>query len=154
MTFFDNACYFIDYSSKVLDVLGNNADNLGFIQNQIEELRSQIAKVCSSFLKLFIYFEQSPFTETADKYYDSTVKIQHSAIKLLYGLEKNVREYNLLLDSFKMGQVNYQNELIKKKQARKDLMETHATERQAILYEIYNNRTAYVLELSKLLKVN
>lgn len=74
LAFNDDASFFIDYSSKVLDVLANNSKNLDVILKQTEDIRFQGAKVISTFLKIFVYFEDSSFRKSAENYYNATVK--------------------------------------------------------------------------------
>jgi peptidoglycan hydrolase CwlO-like protein len=152
LSFFDNTCFFIDYSSKVIDILGNNSDNIALIQKQTEEVRSQGAKIVSSFLKLFIYFEENSLTASARNYYDSVVEIQQSVIGLLCNLEQNSLMCNLMLESFKLGQIQHKDELLQKVQEKKTLIENHVKNRQTLLDDTYKKRKSYIDELSKIIK--
>jgi len=154
LIFNDNATFFIDYSSKVLDILANNSKNKEIILKQIEDIRLQGAKVVSSFLKIFIYYDSTiPLTESAQEYYNTVVKIQSLAISILFQLEQFAQKEDVLLDSFKGGQLHYADEIREIIIERKKLIENHIKERQYLLEnEIHKSRGIYIAELSKIVR--
>lgn len=154
LAFNDNASFFIDYSSKVIDILANNSNNLEIILKQTEDIRFQGAKVISTFLKIFIYFDESPFRKSAEDYYNSTVRIQQLAISVLFQLEQNAQKESMMLESFKNGQFQYKDELIAISKSRKEIIDNHIVERKKLLdNEVYNLRGIYISELSKMMKI-
>ncbi|HBL76016.1 MAG: hypothetical protein A2W90_11405 [Bacteroidetes bacterium GWF2_42_66] len=153
LTFNDDASFFIDYSSKVLDVLANNAKNLDLILKQTEDIRFQGAKVISTFLKIFVYFEDSSFRKSAENYYNATVKIQQLSISLLFQLEQFAIKESVMIDSFKNGQFQLKDELFSLTKNRKKIIEDYIIERKRLLdNEVYKLRGIYISELSDIIK--
>lgn len=153
LNFNDNASFFIDYSSKVIDILANNSNNQGIILKQIEDIRLQGAKVVSAFLKIFIYFDDCPLRKSAEHYYDSFVRIQKLAISVLFQLEQIAQKESILLDSFKNGQFQLKDELIAISINRKEIIEKHILDRKDLLEsEVYSLRGIYISELSNIMK--
>ncbi|MDD3692261.1 MAG: hypothetical protein PHO77_09315 [Bacteroidales bacterium] len=154
LAFNDNASFFIDYSSKVIDILANNSNNREIILKQMEDIRLQGAKVVSAFLKIFIYFDDSPFRKSAEDYYDSTVKIQQLAISVLFQLEQLAQKESILLESLKNGQIQYKDKLLELAKSRKEIIEIHINDRTKLLdSEVYKLRGIFIGELSKLMKI-
>lgn len=154
LAFNDNASFFIDYSSKVIDILANNSNNLEIILKQTEDIRYQGAKVISTFLKIFIFYDESPLRKAAEDYYNSTVRIQQLAISVLFQLEQNAQKYSMIFESIKNGQFQYKDELIAISQSRKEIIENHIIERKKLLEnEVYHLRGLYISELSKMMKI-
>jgi len=154
LAFNDNASFFIDYSSKVIDILANNSSNHEIILKQMEDIRLQGAKVVSAFLKIFIYFDDCPFRKSAEGYYDSTIRIQNLVISVLFRLEQIAQKEILLLDSFKNGQLQHRDELFAIAKNRKEIIENHIIERKNLLdNEVYNLRGIYISELSSIMKI-
>jgi len=154
LSFNDNASFFIDYSSKVIDILANNYNNREIILKQIEDIRLQGAKVISSFLKIFIYFDDNALRKVAENYYNSTVKIQQLAISVLFQLEQLAQKESILLESFKNGQIQYKDELFGLVKSRKEIIEIHIHDRTKLLdSEVYKLRGIFIDELSKLMKI-
>ncbi len=153
LAFNDDATFFVDYSSKVADILANNQSDLLIIRKQIEDIRFQGAKIISSFLKIFIYFEESAFTISAQNYYDSTVKIQQLTISLLFQLEQFALRESIMLESFKNGQSQYKEELFAITKNRKEIFINHMTERKKLLEtEVYELRGVFITELSDIIR--
>jgi len=154
LIFNDNASFFIDYSSKVIDILANNSNNFEIILKQTEDIRLQGAKVISSFLKIFIYFEDSPFRKSAEEYYNSVVKIQQLAISVLFKLEHIAQKESIVLDSFKNGQLQNSIELVEILENRQAIIENHIVERKKLLdTEVYKFRAVYISELTSVIKI-
>lgn len=154
LSFNDQAAFFVDYSSKIMDILANNSSNLDIILKQVEDIRLQGAKVISSFYKTLVYFEEDHFVKSAADYYDATVKIQNLAIKILFQLEQIAQKEAILLNSFKNGQVQYKDELLLISANRKELIENHMIERHKLLNdEVYKVRGIYIYELSEMVKI-
>jgi len=153
LAFNDDASFFVDYSSKVADILANNQSDLLIIRKQIEDIRFQGAKIISSFLKIFIYFEESSFTISAQNYYDSTVKIQQLTISLLFQLEQFALKESIMLESFKNGQFHNKEELFAIAENRKERFQNHMAERKKLLdTEVYKLRGIFISELSDIIK--
>lgn len=154
LSFQDNATYFIDYASKVVDGLVNNDNNPDFIYKQIENVNLQESKVLSSFLKIYVYYDKSSFRDSAKYYYDSTVKLQQLALSLLYQIVQIDQKKSIRLNSFLNGQMELKDELTAMIKSRKEQIENHIIERDSLLEnEVYKTRQAYIYELSEIVKI-
>ena len=154
LSFNDNASFFIDYSSKVIDILANNYNNREIILKQIEDIRLQAAKVISSFLKIFIYFDDNELRKAAENYYNSAVKIQQLTLSVLFQLEQLAQKESMLLEFLQNGQIQYKDEFLGLAKSRKDIIETHIHARTNLLdSEVYKLRGIFIDELSKLMKI-
>ena len=154
LSFNDSASTFIEYSSDFMKGLVHNCNNHDLLLKYTEDIRIHGAKVTNALLKIFIYYEESSFTESATKYYDATVKIQRIGISILLLLEQYSIKEALLLTSFKSGNMNVQPELLSISVERKKIIEDYIVERRKLLdEEVYKMRGNYIYELSKLLKI-
>jgi len=154
LDFNDNVSFFIDYSSKVFDVLANNYNHLDLILKQTEDVRLQGAKVLSSFYKIFVYFDEIPFKESAKKYYNEAVKIQTLTISILFQLEQMAQKDALLMKFVEEGKSQYQEELLELTRNRKELIINHMDERKNLLdNEVYHVRGLFITELSIVVKI-
>lgn len=155
LSFFDLATFYIDYSSKITDILVNNQSNLDIILKQIEDTRLQVAKVTSSFLKIFIYYDESSFTKSATDYYDAIVKIHELYRLVLLQLEQNAFKENSLMSLFNDGHLQVKDDLLSIKKASNELLMGHAQKLKKLLDdEVYTVRGLYIVELSKIIKIN
>jgi hypothetical protein len=154
LNFYDISSFFIDYSSKVVDILANNSSNFDLILKQVEDIRCQGAKVISAFLKLYVYYDNGTFTKSAEDFYDVTIKIQRITILFLFKLEQNAQKETLLLNLFKNNQVENEDKLLLNSKNRKDLIENFMVERKNILdNEVNKLRGVFIIELSKIIKI-
>ena len=154
LAFNDQAAFFIDYSSKVIDILANNSNNLEIILKQTEDIRPQGAKMISSFLKIYIYNSEEHLRKSAENYYNSAVRIQKLAIAVLFQLEQIAQKEAIMLNSFKNGYLQYENDLIEIAQNRKALIENHMNERKNLLdNEVYKVRGIYINALTEMVRI-
>lgn len=155
LTFFDHSSYYIEYTSKVIDVIGNNSNNKEIIFKQIEDMRLQGAKIISSFLKIYIYYDDNSFTKSAEDYYNTIVKIQRLTFSLLIQIERIAQEENLILGFDIEDQMSYRDRLLDLTNNGRGLIEKYIPERVELLEnEVYKAREKFIIELSKILKIN
>lgn len=153
LAFNNDAAFLVDYASNLIDIISNNSNDLEIISRQKEEIRLQGSKVVSSFLKIYIYFDEGNLTIAAENYYNTLKNIQQLAIALLFTLEQSAQKETILMDSFKNGQIQHKDELISLSKNRKALMENHIIERQKLLNnEVYKMRGLYINEISLMMK--
>ena len=152
LDYYNQASFFIDYTTKIVDVLMNNQTDLKLISKQIEDIRFQMSKLFGSFLKLMIYFDKnSEFIKSGSNYYDSANRIQQISNLYLIQLENNAQQYVLILDSLKEGDISKRNDLIQNVNYSKKLTKDFIFERKELVdNEVLPNRGAFILELSKL----
>jgi hypothetical protein len=153
ITFYDQVSFFIDYSTKIIEVLANNQTNLELITKQTEDIRFQMSKLFGSFYKLMIYYEiESSFVKAANNYYNSGNKIHQLSISYLYELERYAQENSLLLKSFIDGDFSKKEDLLQNGNNSKKVTLNFISQRKELLdNEVYINRSAFILELSKLI---
>lgn len=153
LDYYNQASFFIDYTTKIVDVLMNNQTDLKLISKQIEDIRFQMSKLFGSFLKLMIYFDKnSDFIRSGSNYYDSANRIQQTSNLYLIQLENNAQQYVLILDSLKEGDVSKRNDLIQNVNNSKILTKNFVYQRKELIdNEVLPNRAAFILELSKLI---
>lgn len=152
LDYYNQASFFVDYTTKIVDVLMNNQTNLKLISKQIEDIRFQMSKLFGSFLKLMIYFDKNTdFVRSASNYYDSANRIQQISNLYLVQLENNAQQYLLLLDSLKEGDVSKKTYLIQNVNYSKELTQDFISKRKKLIDdEVLSNRGAFISELSKL----
>ena len=152
LDYYNQASFFIDYTTKIVDVLMNNQTDLKLISKQIEDIRFQMSKLFGSFLKLMIYFDKnSDFFKSGSNYYDSANRIQQISNLYLIQLENNAQQYVLILDSLKEGDISKRNDLIQNVNYSKKLTKDFVFERKELIdNEVLPNRGAFILELSKM----
>lgn len=152
LDYYNQASFFVDYTTKIVDVLLNNQTDLILISKQIEDIRFQMSKLFGSFLKLMIYFDKNTdFIKNASNYYDSANKIQQISNLYLVQLENNAQQYLLLLDSLKEGDISKRTDLIQNVNYSKKLTEDFVLNRKELIdNEVLRNRGAFILNLSEL----
>lgn len=154
LSFFDTAYYFIDYSTQVTRI-GNNLDDLNVIKFYIEDVRSQSAKVFSSYSKVLMYFDNdSDVCKTAGNLYDVAIKFQNSINELLIQLERLAQEKELLLDFLKKGDLRHQSRLLQITQMSKEIMEKHINFVFTLKEESHQIRAKYISALTKIIKLS
>jgi hypothetical protein len=154
LAFNDQAAFFIDYSSKVIDILANNSSNLELILKQTEDIRLQGAKLISSFLKIYIYNSEELLRKSAENYYNSAVRIQQLAITVLFQLEQLAQKEAIMMNSFKNGYLQFENDLTELVQNRKVLIENHISERKKLIdNEVYKVRGIYINALTEMVRI-
>jgi hypothetical protein len=155
LKFNDQASFFIDFSSKVMDLLVNNSNNADIILKQNEDIRLQGAKLISTFLKIYVYIIEDKFRESAENYYNATVKVQRLTVEILLQLEQIAQKEATMMDSFRNGQLHFADELNDIIRNRKELIEKYINDRNKLLEdEVYKMRIIYIHELSELVKLN
>lgn len=152
LDYYNQASFFVDYTTKIVDVLMNNQTDLKLISKQIEDIRFHMSKLFGSFLKLMIYFDKNTdFVRSASNYYDSANRIQQISNLYLVQLENNAQQYLLLLDSLKEGDVSKKTYLIQNVNYSKELTQEFILKRKELIDdEVLSNRGAFISELSKL----
>jgi hypothetical protein len=153
LDFYNQASFFIDYTTKIIDVLMNNQNDLKLISKQIEDIRFQMSKLFGSFLKLIIYFDKnSSFIKNASNYYDSANKIQQMSNLYLIQLENNAQQYALILDSLREGDFSKKDELMRNVNRSKELTNDFVFGRKDLIEnEVLPCRGAFIVELSELI---
>jgi hypothetical protein len=152
LDYYNQSSFFVDYTTKIVDVLLNNQTDLKLISKQIEDIRFQMSKLFGSFLKLMIYFDKNTdFIKSASNYYDSANKIQQISNLYLVQLENNAQQYLLLLDSLKEGDISKRTDLIQNVNYSKKLTEDFVLNRKELIdNEVLLNRGSLILNLSEL----
>lgn len=153
LDFYNQVSFFIDYTTKIIDVLVNNQTDLKLISKQIEDIRFQMSKLFGSFLKLMIYFNNATdFIKNASNYYDSANKIQQISNLYLIQLENNAQQFPILLDSLKEGDISKRTDISINVNYSKKLTQDFVLKRKELIdNEVYRNRGAFIVELSKLI---
>lgn len=153
LSFQDNATWFVDSVSNVVNGLIHNDNNVEYVFKKIEEIHLHESKVLSLFLKLYIYFKRCDLTGSAELYYNSTVKLHKLSSELLYKVINIDQQKSIMLKSILDGDPKYKDELLTLTIERRDLLENHIKERKILMEnEVFKTRSAYINELSKLVK--
>lgn len=151
-SFFDIVCNFIDYTTQV-NRLTNNRDDLELIQSYAEEIRNKSAKVFSTYSKVLIYFDvKSQIAETAGNFYNTAVKFQRSVNELLFSLEHSAKMQKLMINALKNGDLSFQKKISDNVDATKQLMTTYLNKIPPLKEEAYQNRCAFILALTQLIR--
>jgi len=153
LTFQDNATWFVDFASNVVNGLVHNDNNVDYIAKRIEEINLHESKILSLFLKLRIYFGKCDLTGSAEFYYNSTVKLHLLSLELLYKVINIDQKKSIMLKSLLDGNLKYKDEILVLTSERKLLIDNQIFERKNLLNnEVMKTRSAYMNELSKIVK--
>lgn len=152
LDFHDKSNLFVDYFTKFVDSLANNLSDIKLIQNEIGNIRLEGAKLVSSFMKLYIYFDNHHILlETAKTYYDSIVKLQRIVMSTLFQIEQSSQNEKFIKEIIGADYITDLNEITK---LVKELVENHIIDRTTLLdNEIYKNREQFIIEISNFMKV-
>jgi hypothetical protein len=153
LIFCDTASFYIDCSLKIIDIVAYNNNNIDIILKKAEDINTQGAKLISAFLKLYVYYNEKTFTDSAENYYNATVKVQKITLGLLFQLEEIAKRENIHKVSLTNGNLNANSDLLALVKEREKLIDDYLKENPKILQnEVYGMRGIYISELSKIVK--